>query len=803
MADFSNYWVLDIETNALLSGMLDYSSLPYKLLDSASLWCVSLCNVQTGETRIAIKEECTREWLQENLKGCTVLITHNGIHFDLPALKLFGVLDYTIAYPGQKDTLFGQTCTIIDTLVFSRLFNPDRYLGHSLEQWGIRIGEHKMDFRQALIDAEALDPKAEKGAEFRQYHPIMAEYCNKDTTVGRGVFLELFEEFRTFSGWRQAVRWENKLADIAVRRENFGFKFNYSFAVKCYEELNRRIDAIAADINPILPPKPMNKGELKAWTMPKRQLTAKGELVKGLQDKMESLGANITQDEKGYYIHFEGQVHQLPYDGVLKDTVPATIKNLDHVKMFLIQKGWVPTEWRIRDLSRKSGSKDKQSVEAAIKSLNKWWLETEEGKYTEERFKFLYDENDLSSDVDLYSYLVELLQAGKPAIVPTSPSVRVGVEKELCPNLIKLGKEVEFVKGFAAYLTYKHRRSSIAGGTDVEDMDFDKDTPQKGFLAMYRHEDGRIPTPAIEIGTNTCRYKHIGVVNVPKPKGEDSFGKEMRGMFGAGEDYYQLGFDFSSLEQRVQAGYIAPYPGGVEMGESLLAEKPNDQHTLKGKELNISRDDAKSINYASIYGAGFSKIAKMLRISKDEGRRFHEAYWDSIMPVKQLKEDMIKQYQANGKKYIIGIDGRKLVMRSPHSILNVLFQSAGVIAAKYTTVLLSQYLEEEGFNLDPFVGKPDVCFMIEYHDECQLAIRKDLVEFMMFENKDEAKKYVAEYDGEDQLSAIATSQYTYITKPNIISKNISKATKETEKILDLQFNLGFEWIVGRTWYECH
>ena len=116
---------LDIETNNLLADMLDFSSFPYKLKSTAKLWCVVIRDIYTDEVFCAEKENITKEWLQENLKGCQYLITQNGIKFDLLTLKLFGVLDYTIGYLNQPDTLFGDEVKMVDTLIISRLLNPD------------------------------------------------------------------------------------------------------------------------------------------------------------------------------------------------------------------------------------------------------------------------------------------------------------------------------------------------------------------------------------------------------------------------------------------------------------------------------------------------------------------------------------------------------------------------------------------------------------------------------------------------------------------------------------------------------
>src|SRR6188768_359027 len=107
-------WVLDLESSGLLADMLDFSSFPYKLRPDAKLWCVVLRNVHTNEVRKAVKEEITKEWLRENLKGCQFLIQHNGIKFDLITLWLFGVFEYRIGYLDEPDTLFGEEVKIID-----------------------------------------------------------------------------------------------------------------------------------------------------------------------------------------------------------------------------------------------------------------------------------------------------------------------------------------------------------------------------------------------------------------------------------------------------------------------------------------------------------------------------------------------------------------------------------------------------------------------------------------------------------------------------------------------------------------
>ena len=50
----------------------------------------------------------------------------------------------------------------------------------------------------------------------------------------------------------------------------------------------------------------------------------------------------------------------------------------------------------------------------------------------------------------------------------------------------------------------------------------------------------------------------------------------MRGLFGSGPDFFQLGYDYASLEARIEGSYVFSYEGGPELAHDLLLEKPND-----------------------------------------------------------------------------------------------------------------------------------------------------------------------------------------------------------------------------------
>ena len=772
--------VIDIETNNLLADMLDYSSLPYKLHKNANLWCVVIRDVDTNEVTVLKSESentITKEMLQNALVGTTEIIAHNGIKFDFISLKLFGVLDYTVGYLGQDDTIFGIPVKITDTLIRSRLFNPDRYGGHSLDAWGKKLGEHKGNFHN-----------------FESYSDEMVTYCIQDTNVTALIFKELEKEYVSYNGWKKPEKLENKLADLAVRRETYGFWFDKELAITCLDDLIGKMQELENNVNPLLPPKPMNKTKLKQFTAPKNQFKKDGSVSAIMEKFAEKHGAKI-QGNKFYY---KDDVFLLPLDEPIETHEKASISDLDHVKMYLIDLGWQPSEFKVRDLTKDS-KKQNISYQKRVEALDRWLEQT----FTDEKYKeSRLSELGMGDDRDVIRRkLLSKLQDDKPVRVPTSPMVRVGVEKDLCPNLIKLGDKVSFANDFTLYLTYKHRKSSIAGG-DVEDMDFDEETPNTGFLAMYRDVDKRIPTPAIEIGASTNRYRHIGVCNIARAS--SIYGKEMRSMFGCGEGMLQLGFDFSSLEARIQGHYIMNFEG-EGLAEQLLASKPNDIHTLNAKKLGIARDQAKAISYMLMYGGSHHKAKKMLGIGESEAKTLVDDYWKAVQPLSDLKEAVTKVLQERGKKFVVGVDGRKIMIRSQHSLLNALFQSGGVICAKYTTVFIYQLLEEQGYHCNPFEhSELDMCGMIEYHDECQLAVNPKLIPLKVFDTEEQYQDFVSGWKGE-QLGAETHYQSgkICIALPNPVSLAIEKAIKMAEKETRLKVPLGMEYVVHKNWYGCH
>lgn len=791
--------IIDIESNNFTENLLDYSSFPYKFRPNARLWCVVVRDFETGEDWSAELENISSKWIEETLRPFYYIIAHNGHKFDFQQLKLFKVLEYTIGYIGESDTIFGRECKFLDSLILSRLANPDRP-AHSLAYWGRKAGEFKDDYRKQCIEAGYISASDPKGAEFREYNPLMLPYCRQDCKTNAEAFKLIMQEFKGHN-WGDSIQMEHKLADLAFRREHLGFSFNKDLAIECLNDLNSKLEYLANKVEPLLPPKPLNQSELKYWTPPVKQLKEDGSLTVHMVNFLSKIGATC----KDYGFMWNNKFYKIPYTKPLKTEIKAEMKDFDHIKMYLISLGWEPIEWNERDITKDNSKKNLSKIKR-IETLDRWWKKTvEKNIYTKQRLERVIEScrmNPNSNYEDIYNNLISKLDEKFPVRVYTSPKIKVGVEKEMCPNLVKLGEKVAFAKDFAMWLTYRHRRNSIAGG-DTSDMDFDKgDTPNTGFLSCYREVDGRIPTPAIELSTSTSRYSHQGVANIPRPS--SIYGAEMRSLFGAGKDFIQIGYDFSSLENRVQGSYIYKYPGGPEMAESLVAEKPNDAHTKNAEILGISRSDAKSFTYAVLYGAAPPKIGKMLGCTLEQAKQHIDNFWQGNPALNSLKNNLEKHWESNNKKFILGIDRRKVPTRSKHSLLNALLQSGGVIITKYTLVYSFQEFEKLDYCTDPFKGKPDIGEMISYHDEAQLAINQSIMKFKVFNTEEEGKAFIKNWEGA-QLSDLSKGKEGkyYICLPNDVSNTLTNSINKTKERFKIPVDLGIEWIVGRNWKDCH
>ena len=127
---------------------------------------------------------------------------------------------------------------------------------------------------------------------------------------------------------------------------------------------------------------------------------------------------------------------------------------------------------------------------------------------------------------------------------------------------------------------------------------------------------------------------------------------------------------------------------------------------------------------------------------------------------------------------------------------------AVAVVAKWSTVRIAQRMEEMGMLGNPFEHTEKdlkAWLMTCQHDEGQFAVHPKLMKVKNFGSDDEAKAAM-----EDGCSAIGHgSKGSYLGYKTPVIDCIDLGIKEACKELETRTQMGFEWIPGANWAQCH
>ena len=179
------------------------------------------------------------------------------------------------------------------------------------------------------------------------------------------------------------------------------------------------------------------------------------------------------------------------------------------------------------------------------------------------------------------------------------------------------------------------------------------------------------------------------------------------------------GADLSGIELRMLAHYLARYDGG-RYAEILLN---GDIHQVNADKIGISRRAVKGVTYCFLYGGSARRIGKTYdkQLSDNKaatkGKEIRDAFIQAIPGLSELLS-AVKRRSSTGS--ILAIDGRKLLVDSPHKALNFLLQGSAATIAK-------KWLQITHENLPPTAHQ--LAFV---HDELQYECKKEDVEDLKF-----------------------------------------------------------------------
>lgn len=230
-------------------------------------------------------------------------------------------------------------------------------------------------------------------------------------------------------------------------------------------------------------------------------------------------------------------------------------------------------------------------------------------------------------------------------------------------------------------------------------------------------KNGKIHGQVITNGAITGRCTHAKPNVAQTPSNSVPYGKECRSLFTTPDGYVLVGADASGIELRCLAHYLARYDNG-DFATNLLE---GDVHTTNQRAIGLpNRDVAKRVIYGLVYGIGDKKLGEIVNGTSKEGKEIKEKLFKTIPSFKFLKEAILVSVRNN--KYLLGLDKRKLLVRSEHSSLNTLIQSAAAIIMKKATVILINKFKEKNYD------NKDVALVAHIHDELQLQSKLSIAD---------------------------------------------------------------------------
>ena len=219
---------------------------------------------------------------------------------------------------------------------------------------------------------------------------------------------------------------------------------------------------------------------------------------------------------------------------------------------------------------------------------------------------------------------------------------------------------------------------------------------------------------SVATATHRCAHRHPNLAQVPS---DENFRK----LFRASPKLTMVGADLSGIELRMLAHYLGRF--SPTFGEILLN---GDIHQVNADKIGVSRKLVKTITYCFIYGGGDQKIGlsydKQLspQKAKKKGAEIRAAF---VAAIDGLSDLLIAIETASDRGYVKSIDGRKIIVDSPHKSLNYLLQSGAGVVAKRWMVIANDTVEQCDLRAD------QLAFV---HDEIQYECHPDHVEDLKF-----------------------------------------------------------------------
>lgn len=681
--------VFDAETDGLLH-------------EVTRVHCIVVQNPDTGQVWKfrRNKRENTIEKVFALLDDAEIIIGHNIVAYDVPMLEL----------------LFGwqPKALLRDTLVLARLLFPDqkdkdfrlfeqgkidgKLIGtHKLEAWGQRLGMFKGEYskiREEEAKAKGILPgtDAMRLYVWGTWTEDMEEYCEGDVAVT----CLLWQMINARECSDTAVYVQHRLADLMARQQENGFMFDVENGQKLADELVIERERLCDKLSVEFPGRFTAK---KTMETPPIGRCASGDIA-------EFPDFGILDED----------IDTIRWWGVPEFRAKESPKWKEPLKTRYLEGSWsTPIVWQ---------EFNPRSRPQITKRLQELGWEPEDEDYTEKG-------NVKANDVILRRICVEFPVAEVLADLMALNKL-MGQLADGSQAWLKQVDEAGFIHGYvnpcgAVTTRATHSFPNLAQvpavkGKKVKVSALTAPDPNyKGLIKPTAMWKG-IPVLAKAGWEEMDPEAEIGVKLLGLRGG---WGIESRSLFVVPEGFTLVGSDLAGIELRCLAHRMAAYDGGA-YGRVLLE---GDIHSENQKLAELdSRDTAKTFIYAFLYGAGDEKIGSIIsplappHVQAKIGKELKARFLRNLPALNKVIRDV--QRQAN-RKFIVGIDGRRLFVRSKHAALNTDLQGMGATIANWWLIFIEDMLIEAGYE---YGWNADYVFCAWVHDEVQIAARDEIAD---------------------------------------------------------------------------
>lgn len=318
------------------------------LLDSVTkAWVLCTYDLDNQEEKQFVNLEADDSW-KKYLDTGNVLAGHNIISYDLNVLKK---LYNWVPKPHVA---------IHDTLIFSQMMGFRRFgfKGHSLEQWGQALGDHKIEFNN-----------------WTELTEEMILYCIQDVRLNVKVYKYLLNEFTRLAAkepmLKLSIRNEHSSARFMAEAELRGWLFNQEKAIPLLAKMEEEINSTKNRIEPTMGLKTTIKDRINTKTFLERIPFAEDihkEIARVTGNDMDDLSKQSVVGEtkypkwnqNGHYAAHIANWFGVPAEsGLYTDCIvegpfcrvlfePLSLASPDDAKIWLHRIGWVPDDWNYK-----------------------------------------------------------------------------------------------------------------------------------------------------------------------------------------------------------------------------------------------------------------------------------------------------------------------------------------------------------------------------------------------------------------------------------------------------------------------